>query len=307
MADKDFEIKVRTTADTSGIKETEAGLDRIARKETAEAARRARESDAAAAKWRASPLNPANAPVTGGGIGALGGAGAAAAPGAGVGGAGLFGGLAAGAVAGAVTAAISAIISGVQKLNEELDKQADTAIKTMERVRELQEAFRESVEWAEKLRGIRKLPLTEEIQALQFQLIRLRTEQSLVNQSTEDGVKAAAKYQQQIDAVTNSLEQATEKQKKLKEQAFVEEPAFVTRAFKAADPQVKALLEARIAAQRAQERGEYFAPVYTREAEEAILRFRRVATPEQRAEIEQLAPHLADILNELKKQTAQWQ
>jgi hypothetical protein len=305
MADKDFEIKVRTTADTSGIKETEAGLDRITRRQAE-----------AAAKWAASPLNPANRPVTaGGGIAALGGAAPAPAAAARVSEAGLFGGLAAGLTAGAVTAAFTAVISGVQKLNEELDKQADMAIKTMERVRELQEAFRESTEWAEKFGRIRRLPLTDEIKSLEYELIRLKTEQSLVNQSTEDGVRSAIKYQQQIDSVTAALEGAKKKEKDLKdeqakrhaaerERAFVEEPKFLTRAFVSATPQARAILEQEAAARKAQAEGDSRSADLFRKSEEA---FKRGATPEQRAEAEQLAPHLTEILNELKKQTLQWQ
>jgi hypothetical protein len=296
MADKDFEIKVKTTADTSGIKETEAGLDRINRKQAE-----------AAAKWRASPLNPANRPaIPGGGIAALGGpAPAPVAPAATAGvDAGLLG-LAGGFAAGAVTAGITAIISQFKKLNAEMDQYAEKTALAAERTRELALAIIESGEEAAKFARIRDLPLTAQIQALKYELIRVRTEFDLANQAMD--TKAMAKYQQQINSLTGSLEAATEKQKKLKEQAFIEEPQFVTRAFKAADPQVKALLDARIAAERARERGEYLAPVQVREAEDAILRFRRAATPEQRAELEQLGPHLLDILNELKKQTSQWQ
>src|SRR6476619_678849 len=79
MADQDFNIKVVTTADTTGLRQTSAEMDAVKRKAEDFASVTAKQVADAEAKWAKSALNPANAggggaapPVAGGGAGLAG-------------------------------------------------------------------------------------------------------------------------------------------------------------------------------------------------------------------------------------------
>lgn len=258
MAEQDFRIKIVTTADTSGIRQTSSAIDDLKRK----------------------AATPAAVPVATPQIGQLTSqlVGAATAFGT-----GLVGALA------VVGPALAAIYQGFNKLNADMDKWAEGVLRTAEKVHEMQQAFADSTEWAEKLRIIGMAPLGEQITKLHSELTRLKTEQGLVNQSTEDGVKEAVKYQHQIDQVAGRLRalnteqerqraQAEKDRTKAQEKASDAEKSFLEGAYSSADEQTKRIIINEQAAKQARAAGDDRSADLFQKSADA---FRRGATPEQ--------------------------
>src|SRR4030095_14991594 len=104
--------------------------------------------------------------------------------------------------AGLMTGAISAVKAfeaAEQSLFEEMER---GRIK----IRGLQQSLLETQDGLLAMARIKTLPLTQQISELEQALIRLKTEQSLVNQSLEGGVEPAPRYQAQITATTAAVE-----------------------------------------------------------------------------------------------------
>jgi hypothetical protein len=110
-----------------------------------------------------------------------------------------------------------AAIRGINQLNEEQNKWVESIEKTRQKVLELQGALQDMQDTFAKTEILKGLPLADQITTLRSELVRLKEEQSLVNQSTEDGVKAAKDYETQIESTTRKIETLTDKQKASKE------------------------------------------------------------------------------------------
>jgi hypothetical protein len=103
---------------------------------------------------------------------------------------------------GALTAGIAAVKAfeaAQQAAFEEMER-------GRERIRGMEQDLLDAQEAFAGLARLKTLPLTQQIQELEQALIRLKTEQALVNQAMDGGVEAAKKYQDQINATTTAIE-----------------------------------------------------------------------------------------------------
>src|SRR5215468_8799966 len=146
FGDDNFNILIKTTADTSGITKTSDAIEDLKKK-----------AAAPVSVPTAPPQVSSLATQIGGAIGSFA--------------TGLVGGLA------AVAPALVAVYKGFNQLNEELDKWADKMIELHEKTRQMALDFVDAKEFADHLAAIRDLPLIERLAALRSELARVKEEQ----------------------------------------------------------------------------------------------------------------------------------
>lgn len=243
MADQDFNIKVVTTADTTGLRQTSAEMDAVKRKAEQASAAQKQQLAAAEAKWAASPVNPKNA----------------AAPAAGA--AGDTVGLTGSAVGiGTIVTLLTSAISRWKEFNDEQDRWIDGMIKAEEKARALGESILDMQDKARDAARVGTEPLYQSFIRLQQVIIRLKTEQSLLNLPTqgEEWKKLAGNIgiaEAQLKGVTSELQQ----QKKLAEETAQKNAeaaaSFLKGAVQTAQPNVQAALRNEVAAEKARAQG----------------------------------------------------
>jgi len=274
MADQDFNIKVVTTADTTGLRQTSAEMDAVKRKADSFAAAQKQKLAEAEAKWAASPLNPKNASASssGGDVSAT---------------VGLTGSAVG---VGTIITLLTSAISKWREFNAEQDRWIDGMIKAQEHVRALGESILDMQDKARDAARVGTEPLYQSFIRLQQVIIRLKTEQSLLNLPTqgEEWKKLAGNIaiaEAQLKGVTSELNQqkkiATETAQKNAEAAA----SLMKGALQTAQPQVQAAIKNEEAARRAREAGqERDADLFQKSAEAFKNRF----TPAERDEYEGL-------------------
>jgi len=278
MADQDFNIKVVTTADTTGINQIDAGLDKIAKRQAE-----------AEAKWARSPINPKN--QTGGGIVGLGGGPSGPTPPSGGGNAGITG-TAIGV--GTIVTLLTAAVDKWKAFNDEQDRWVDGMIKAQDKSRELGLSVADMLDAMKSAERIEFEPLQVSFDRLKQKVIELKTElhSAFETGAYEDAKRYASQLavvESQLNRVTNAIERqsaaeqksATDRAKAL-EKKLSDDREFNEQAYGSASPQAKAILRNEEAFRRTQD------PAFQRAAE-AI---RRGATPDQLAEADQLAKAL---------------
>lgn len=273
MADQDFNIKVVTTADTSGLKATSAELDQIKKKAEAASAANAKQSEEAAEKWARSPLNPANsggAPVAGGGVAGTGGT--------------------AGTAVGVGT--IVALLTGAINKWKEFIEEENKIIERMEAAREamrleaLEIAKIKDLDFSKEL--IDSAHSAGELEAnigrVSHQIAVLHGEQDALDPLTQskewNALRAAIQsYGGQLDTARSKLRQLNQETLSgLKDKA--EE---LKNAIGSASPQVRAELMNEQAARKAREEGRgKDADMFQKSADD----FKRSMTEVQKAELE---------------------
>jgi hypothetical protein len=277
MADQDFNIRVITTADTSGLRATSAEMDAVARKADAAAAAAAKQMADAEAKWARSPLNPRNAAPAGG-------------PGAGPSDTAGLTGSAAGL--GTIITLVTVAINKWKEFNAEQDRWVDGMIKAEEKARALGESILDMQDKARNAARVGTEPLEQSFIRLQQEIIRLKTEQSLLN-LPEQG-EEWKKLQQdinitasQLKAVTNELEkQSTEAKKAAQAELEKRVPGLkAEEPIKQAEAQTQRILMNEQAAARARAEGrEKDAEMFEKSADA----YKASATPQQLADLQRI-------------------
>ncbi len=178
MADQDFNIKVITTADTTGIRQTSRELEQL-KNQQATFAETARRQTAAAAS-----------------------ANQAASTSAGVGGRGGITGTAIGV--GTIVTVLTAAITKWKEFNAEQDRWVDGMIKAEGELRKLGEAIVEMQDKAISARRNSTEPLEQSFIRLQQEIIKLKTEQSLLDLPTQG--KEWDDLQKKINETQSALE-----------------------------------------------------------------------------------------------------
>lgn len=266
MADQDFKIKVVTTADTSGIRETSDEIDKLKQKA------------ATPATAQIANISKLGEQITGLATSF---------------GTGLAGGLA------VLGPALGIAVSGLRQLIDETNRYEEKVAELNEKIHEMNLSLIETFEWSEKLSNIHELPLAERIAALRYELQRLKAERDITNPQTmaEDWKK----LMQQINQVSGALNSATSAQKRFDDEQAksaakaaaeaakkeaAEQKSFGENAYGSSSAQAKAILENERRAQRARDAGdEITADRFQKTADQ----LRKSATPDQRAEADQLA------------------
>ncbi len=286
MADQDFNIKVVTTADTTGINQVDAGLDKIARRQAE-----------AEAKWARSPINPKNQTAAGGGgIASLGGG--PIPPGGGGGTAG--GGLTGTAVGlGTIVTLLTRALSQWKEFNAEQDRWVDGMIKAEEKARSLGLAI---VDMQDKARSAARIdfePLEQSFTRLAHDAAVLKTEIQLAFESGNyEDVKKLQSDLNIVDAqlkrVTDSLaKQKAEAQKAAQSELEKRVPGLKPEdQVKEADAQTQRILQNEQAAAKARAEGnDKDAEMFQRSADQ----YKASATPKQLADLQRIH----DLQNQL--------
>lgn len=170
MADQDFNITIRTIADTTGIQLTRQQLTAL------QTAARQGNAEAIAA------LNKLKSAASDASVG--------------------FGGLATGF--GTMVALATSGVRQWKAFNDELDRSVDAAIKAEAKFRELGNAIVETQDKMISQRRTATEPLADSYVRLQQELIKLKTEQSLLNLPSQG--KEWQELQQQINATIAEIE-----------------------------------------------------------------------------------------------------
>jgi len=246
MADQDFNIKVVTTADTTGLKQTSAELDSLKKKQSDYAAAASKQAVDAEAKWAASPLNPKNA-ATGG-----------AAPAVAVGGTASSFGSAAGI--GTIIYALTHAITKWREFNAEQDKWVDGMIKAQEKSRELGLSIADMLDAMKSVERIETEPLQVSFDRLKYKVIELKTELQLAFSAGR--YEEAKKYAQELSVVESQLNRVTNQLDREKAAADAaaeanekEAASFLKGAVQTAQPQVQAALQNEEKARQARSAG----------------------------------------------------
>ncbi len=229
MADQDFNIKVVTTADTTGLKQTAAEMEAVKEKSTS---------------------------VTSG-----------------------FGSTAVGI--GTITTLLFGAINRWKAFNDELDLAVEKMDKAQEKMRELGDSIIDMQDKAISAARIGVEPLYQSFIRLQQEIIRLKTEQNLLDLPRQgDEWKKLAHdltiVESQLKGVTSELnkqkkasEDATASAEKLAEANERAASSFLKGAVETAQPQVQAVLKNEEAARQAREAGaEKDAELYQKTADQ---------------------------------------
>ncbi len=281
MNDQDFNIKVVTTADTSGLVKTREEIQRVR-----EAAEKARQDAGAKALFAREAAAPLTAPTQ-------------AAENAGLAGTAI--GL------GTIVTLLTTGIRQWKAFNAEQDRWVDGAIKAAEKARELGESILEIQDKARNAARVGVEPLYESFIRLQQEIIRLNTEQSLLNLpgQGEEWKKLNAEVsadQALLRGVTSELQKQAAEKEKAAEKERKEAAGFAKAALETASPQVQLTLEKEEAARRAQEAGRSTqADMFTRSAEA----LKRGMTQGQREEYEGLGNN-REVVAALRELIAIW-
>jgi hypothetical protein len=301
MADKELEFKIKTTADLTGVQQSEIALRRL--REQQQITNRQAEAER---KFAASQIGR----DTGGGIAALGGAAQTEAPAA----AATTVGTA--AAIGTITFALNGAIRAMKEFNAEQDRWVDGMIKAQEKAYALGQAIVATQDEMISQQRLGTEPLEDSLQRLNSQLIRLQTEQSLLSlpQQSEDWNKYQTQIKAtegQIDNVTKALERQFREQDQLQEKLDREaernrreKESFAKEAVTSAalDPQVAKIITQELAARAALKTGDARSADLFRQTEAA---FRQGARPEQLATADALITAInkgnEDIITAMKQ------
>jgi hypothetical protein len=255
MPNEDFNIKVVTTADTSGIQQTAAGMEAL--KQQAEKIRQ--DAGAQALKTPAAPEKDLS-----------------------------FSGSALGI--GTIITLLTGAISKWKEFNAEQDRAVDNAIKAAEKMRELGDAILDMQDKARNAARVGVEPLYQSFIRLQQEIIRLKTEQSLLNLPNQGKEWEKLNAEISTDAallskVTSALKANEEQAKKTKEANDKAAESFLKGAVETASPQTQAVLKNEEAARKAREAGDQkSADQYQKTADQ----FKASMTQAQRDEYEGL-------------------
>jgi hypothetical protein len=259
MAEQDFNINIRTLADLTGIKLTQQQLEAL-QKAAAEGNQKAIQ----ALKQLTDAQNQAQ--------GNLGLAGSAI---------GL----------GTITSLLTGAISKWKEFNAEQDKWVEGMINAAEKARELGDSI---VDMQDKARSAARLgvePLYQSFIRLQQEIIRLKTEQGLLNLPTQGEewkklAKDIAIVEGQLKGVTRELQEQSKEADKAAAKKQKDAESFLKNAITSSSEQTQAVLANEDAARRARERGDaQSAAMHQQAAEER----KASLTAEQRAEYEALS------------------
>ncbi len=286
MADQDFNIKVVTTADTTGIRQTDAELTKLQRQQATFAETARRQAAAAATQAKATPAE-ATVGLTGTAIGV-----------------------------GTIITVLTSAINKWKEFNAEQDRWVDGMIKAAEKAHALGESIVAMQDAAISARRVGTEPLEQSFIRLQQEIIRLKTEQSLLNlpEQGEEWKKLNGEInvnQAQLRGVTSALQQqaaaaekAAEAADKAARKKGQEEQSFIQGAVGGADVNVQRVLQNEEAARRAQAEGRGIeADKFTKSAEA----FERGLGPSQKEElaglkaaIQKMDGTLTQILSQFK-------
>ncbi len=241
MADQDFNIKVVTTADTTGIRQTSVELDKLKQQQAtfAETARR-QQAAAAAAAAQSKPVSTISdtAGVTGTAVGL-----------------------------GTIVTLLTASLSKWREFNAEQDRWVDGMIKSQEKSRELGLSVADMLDAMKSAERIETEPLQVSFDRLKQKAVELKTEMQLAFGAGEyEDVKryaaALGVVESQIHRVTSALDQkakasqkAAEEAEKDAEASAKEAASFLKGAVQTAQPQVQAVLKNEEAARQARAAG----------------------------------------------------
>ncbi len=271
MADQDFNIKVVTTADTTGLRQTREEIERV--RQAAEKVRQDAGAKALFAREAAiAPIAPtqagANAGITGTAIGL-----------------------------GTIVTLLTASLSKWREFNAEQDKWVDGMIKSQEKSRELGLAVADMLDAMKSAERIDTEPLQVSFDRLKQKVVELKEEMKLAFASGEyEDVKRYASalgvVESQLHRVTSALDQKAKASAKAAEEAEKDAEAsareaqdFMTKAVATSSAQTKAILANEEQARQARERGdEKQADQFQKTAEQ----LKKSATPEQISEYEGL-------------------
>ncbi len=277
MADQDFNIKVVTTADTAGIREVDAGLDKIARRQAE-----------AEAKWARSPINPINQRGAGGGggIAALGGP---TPPSVGGDTAGLTG-TAVGI--GTIITLLTASINKIKQFEDEQDQLAERMMKATERSHELGLAVADMLDAMKSAERIDTEPLEVSFDRLRKKVGSLKTEIQIAFKSGDyEGVKklvaALGVVESQFNRVTTAIDnQAAAKKRAAQSELDKRVPGLKPDdQVKESDAQTQAILKNEQAAAKARAEGnERDADLFQKSADQ----YKASATPKQLADLQRI-------------------
>lgn len=279
MADQDFKINIRATADIGAIKLTEQQLTAL------------QKAASEGNKQAISALNQLSA----------------AQKAASSGGAGIAAGFLGGAAIGAVSALVGIAANEWRKLNAELDKQIENAIKNAEVRRKEIDSILEITDAEIDERRLGLLPLKDQYNELGKEITRLRTERDLLNlpQQADEFKKLTAEINRtarEIDKVTNALQRQGEQEERNKKQREKdaekerkEAESFAKGALETSSPQVQAALANEARARRA--------GIGTRESDqlmETAQSFVRGMTQSEREEYQGLSGN-KDVLDAIER------
>ncbi len=272
MADQDFNIKVVTTADTTGLRQVGEQMDAIAK----------RQADAEA-KWARSPINPRNQTgAGGGGIASLGAGGAAASNDTGLTGTAI--GL------GTIVTVLTRALNQWKEFNAEQDKYVEGVIRANEKSRELGLSVSDMLDAMKSEERIDTEPLEESLTRLTHDARVLKEEMkaAFATGAFEDVKRYASALgvvESQINRVTSAIDRqaaeekrAAEQRERAAEKERQAQESFLAGATGSASAQTKAILANEDAFRRTGD------PAFQRTAEA----LRRSATPDQAAEADQL-------------------
>ncbi len=279
MADQDFKVNVITAADLTGIRQVDAGLDKILKRQAE-----------AEAKWAVSPINPKN--QGGGGIAALGGK--PPTPPTGSDNTGITGtavGL------GTIVTLLTASLSKWREFNAEQDKWVDGMIKSQEKSRELGLSVADMLDAMKSAERIETEPLQVSFDRLKQKVTEFKTEMQLAFGAGEyEDVKRIAAalgvVESQVNRVTAAMsreaaeaDKAAKARDKATEKRLSEEREFTGKALESSSAQAKAILANEENARKARASGdEKSADQFQRTADQ----LKKSATQGQLDEYEQL-------------------
>jgi len=193
MSDQDFNIKVVTTADTTGLRQTSAEFDEIKRKATEASAAANRQAADAEAKWASSPLNPKNR--------AAGGAAPAAEAGGGAGLTGTYVGI------GTIVTLLTVAVNKWKDFNDELALTQERAQAAIQKSRELGLEVADMMDAMKSVERINTEPLEVSFSRLTQDVTRLKTQiQDAFGAGRYEDVK---KYAAQLGVVESQLRGVT--------------------------------------------------------------------------------------------------
>ncbi len=271
MGDQDFNIKVVTTADTSGLVKTREEIQKVR-----EAAEKARQDAGAKALFARESITPAAAPSE----------------------AGVNAGITGTAVGlGTIVTLLTASLSKWREFNAEQDKWVDGMIKSQEKSRELGLSVADMLDAMKSAERIDTEPLQVSFDRLKQKVIELKEEMKLAFASGEyEDVKryaaALGVVESQLHRVTSALDQKAKASAKAAEEAEKDAEAsareaqdFMAKAVATSSAQTKSILANEEQARQARQRGdEKQADQFQKTAEQ----LKKSATPEQLQEYEGL-------------------
>lgn len=271
MADQDFQINIKTLADLTGIKLTQAQLEAL---QTAAKQGNAQAIDALKKLSNAQKEAQANLNIglTGSTVGI-----------------------------GTLIYMLNFAVNKWAAFNAEQDRWVDGMIKAEEKARELGLSVADMMDAMSEAQRIRTEPLEYSLDRLTYKAGVLKTEMRLAFEAGEyeDAKKIVSQLklvESEIDRVTSALERQKAAADKAAEKNRQEADSFMVNAVKNASLQVQRTLQQEEAARRTGDEA------YLRSAEA----FKRGFTPEQAQEYEQLKTggdqRVIDAINDLKNQ-----